>query len=319
MQLLVRGPSAVALIGGPERMMDSWVARVGVLVIVLVVFGVGGYLAWASTGDQTEERPTLEAIEGPGNALDAITAADEGSANLPDGTTAPSPANGVGQPQTVAIVFESDDPDLAAELSGLDTSSLGLTSDGRLDQPSTLDGAVEAMGRYPSSAVTIVGHAFAESEAASHDRSHLLANLVAAHLEAAGVDGSRLSTVGMGAAPVARDDRPTLAVALDGVDGDTLFVSGSTEFTPAGLLVVDELSAILTEYPSEGVELAVYTYSEVDSDANHDLSHRQGDALANALAKAGVDQGRLVVVGRSDAAAFAQNGRANYVEVTPLD
>lgn len=300
-------------------MMDSWGARIGVLVVVLVVFGVGAYLGWMSTSDETEARPTLEAIEGPRDALDAITATDDGAANVPEGTTAPAPVDGGGEAQTVALVFESDDPDLAAELSGLDTSSLSLTSDGRLAQPSTLDGAVEAMGRYPSATVTIVGHAFAESEAASHDRSHLFADLAAAHLEAAGVDGSRLSTVGMGAAPVESDGRPSLEVVLDGLDGDSLFVPGSTDFTAAGLLMIDELRAILTDYPAGDVEVAVFTYSETSTEANHDLSHRQGDALVDALTQAGVDQNRLVVVGRSDAADFAQTGRANYVRVTPLD
>lgn len=301
-------------------MLDSRKARVGLLLVGLGVFGVGAYFGSMSRGDEEAERPTLEAIEGPGDALDAISVADadDDAANLP-GTTASSSADGAGQSTAVAVVFETDDLDLAAELGPVDTSALSLTEDGRLLARSSLDEAVEAMSRYPSANVTVVGHAFAESDDASHDRSHLLADLVAAYLEAAGVDADRLSTVGMGSSPIVSDDGRSLEVALEELDGDALFVSGSTEFTPAGLLVIDELRAILIEYPSEGIELAVYSFSEVDTDVNHDLSHRQGDALASALVQVGVDRGRLVVVGRSDAADFAQDGRANYVQVTPLD
>lgn len=229
------------------------------------------------------------------------------------------------------LLFDTEDGALAERLAGIDGPVAALGEDGSLTPPAVanLDLINAAMIEYPDSSLRVVAHANGGSGAGSHDLSHVVLDEVVAYLTDLGVDSDRLSTVGMGDAPIETDldamvditlgPSAAIAVALAQIDTDRIgFVSGTAELTPASAAVVDEVAAALAIDPSVGVEILAHSYTEGSSERNHDLSHDQGDAVADALVAAGVAPDRFTVTGHGDPTQFAEPGRETLIGFDPV-
>ena len=296
--------------------MRPWLATLSIVIVGLILLAGGAYFLAGSDDDAGDGTGRLQAAEGPGTASSTTAAALELPAIAADLDRIVPAGDGRG----MNVALRSADPDLALALGQLEPSPVRLGADGRLlpAQPAVLDGAVELLQRHPAATVEVVGYAVAETAALSHDRSHAVADAVAAYLVDRGIGPSRLATIGMGDEPLAQLPAGPLIVP---VGGDVVTVEFGTDgtLTPAGQRAVDELAALLTLDPDTVVELAVYAHAAGDSDANHDLSHRHGDAIVAAMAATGIDPGRLVVVGRGDADEVDDREGSTYVRVSRRD
>ena len=109
----------------------------------------------------------------------------------------------------------SDDPALDASLDDLDTSGVVLDEAGQLVDGASpaLDELAARLAASPDARLELFGHAYLDDPAASHDRSHALADRAVEYLVAAGIDGGRLDVFGMGDALVPVE--PSVDVALD--------------------------------------------------------------------------------------------------------
>ena len=224
------------------------------------------------------------------------------------------------------LLFDTDDPGLSEDLAQIDRTALALdagdqlTSEVRLN----LDRVADALSRDPEPVVTLLGYASAGSPEASHDRSHTVVDKAVAYLEGIGVARDRLATVGLGDAPIDVDrgtdveidvGAPAAAsLAISQVDNGLMgFESGTDTLTPESMAILAEVAAALALDAKGQLEISVHTYSEATSQKNHDLSHRQGDAVAATLIAAGVERDRLVVTGHGDPPEFARSGTDSYV------
>jgi len=97
------------------------------------------------------------------------------------------------------------------------------------------------------------------------------------------------------------------------------FLTGTSEFTDSGLEAIVALAEAMSVDPASKVEISVHTYTEADSDLNHELSRRQGGAIGAALAGLGIDADRIVVLGHGDPPQFAEPGRDTYISLNPID
>lgn len=224
------------------------------------------------------------------------------------------------------LLFDTDDSVLSGELSGIHGTAVALDADGALtsEVQRNLDRVADALAQYPATSLTLVAYAYASSPGASHDRSHALVDEAVAYLEGRGVEADRLSTVGMGDAPTDIDRETEVKIdvgasaavsrAIRQVDTEMIsFESGTDRLTPESLAILTEVSNALALDATRQVEISVHTYTETTSQENHDLSHRQGDAVAAVLVEAGAGRDRLLVIGHGDPPQFAQSGRDSYV------
>jgi outer membrane protein OmpA-like peptidoglycan-associated protein len=93
---------------------------------------------------------------------------------------------------------------------------------------------------------------------------------------------------------------------LDQIDTTPIgFDPGTDQLRPESLPVLLEVADALAGDATSEVEISVHTFSEETDNANHNLSHRQGDAVVAVLIEAGVSDSRLVVIGRGNEVASA--------------
>lgn len=231
---------------------------------------------------------------------------------------------------STALRFDTDDADLAETLSGIGGASTALDADDGLtaEATATLDRVNDALNEHPTSTLTLIGYAYADSQSASHDRSHDVLDAAEAYLTGRGVDADRLSTVGLGRTPIESDretrvelsvgPQATISVALAQIDTDRIaFTAETGGLTDESLELLDDVAAALALDPTVAIVISAHSYTGEDSQQNHDLSHLQGDAVVDALVDAGVAADRLTVVGHGDPPHFAQTGRDSYITFQP--
>lgn len=83
------------------------------------------------------------------------------------------------------------------------------------------------------------------------------------------------------------------------------FDPGTDQLRPESLPVLLEVAEALALDATSEVEISVHTFSEETGSANHNLSHRQGDAVVAVLVEAGISSSRLGVIGRGNEVASA--------------
>ena len=235
--------------------------------------------------------------------------------------------------RTDVVRVAADDPDLDRALDALPLDDVSLDDDGSLGEGGVdvLAAAVELIAAEPSTPVVVVGYAYLDDPDASHDRSHALVDQVADYFVAAGVDSGRIDVVGLGDTPIAVDGVETevelevgspaaLALALREIDEERIqFEPGTATLTPGGRATLAEVATVLALDDTQRVEISAHTYTEGASEANHDLSHLQGEAVIAELVAAGIDPERLVLVAHGDPDGFRVEGRGSYVSFYELD
>ena len=234
--------------------------------------------------------------------------------------------------QATLLRFKTTNSELSLTLSALDLDAIELDDTSAItpDGLAVLDEVASLLGEHPNADLVLIAHAFADSETASHDLSHHLADDAVGHLRSLGIDDSRLSSVGMGDAPVDSGVDTivefeiglpaAVSLALRELDENLITFEPHTDrLTPGGAAALDDVAAAMALDPGLSVEISAHTYTEDSTEANHDLSHRQGDAVVDALVAAGVDADKLQVVGHGDPPQFAQPGRDSYITFYPLD
>jgi outer membrane protein OmpA-like peptidoglycan-associated protein len=236
-----------------------------------------------------------------------------------------------GGPTTgAAVLFETPDEDLSVALDGLDLSAVELTSGGALTEDSlpVLDEVAAELSAFPGAGVTVAGYASDQRSAdANHARSHTVADRAAAHLVEAGVDPARLTTIGFGDAPVPVGIETVisfevgaaaaLSIQLQEIDNETIrFEPNTALLTTSAQQTLDAVAIALAADPTRDVEIGAHTYTEATSQANHDLSHLQGEAVIQHLVDSGIDSSRLLLTGHGDSPEFMDPGRDGYVTFT---
>lgn len=222
------------------------------------------------------------------------------------------------------VLFSADDPDLARELRQIDQIALeydreiSLTTDGQ----GTIAKIGQLLAEHAEAQLTLVGYGYGSSPRTSHDLSHRAIDVAADALTSSGINPERLDTVGLGDAPLnlQMDSRVELKVgtpagislALQQVDGEVTFLSGTSTITSPSETIAEIASAINLD-DDLLIELSMHTYTEPSSQRNHDLSRLQGEALVDALIAEGVDPQRLHMVAHGDPPHFARPGRETLV------
>lgn len=238
---------------------------------------------------------------------------------------APPTRNGV-------LLLEASDAPLGAALRGIDPLAIDLAPRGGITDAglAVLDEVAAELSRFPEVPVTLVAYAYdANSANGNHDRSHFLADTAVAYLVASGIDRTRLATIGLGDIPVSLDfdtvttyevgPRAALAIALSQIDNANIaFEPHTSTLTPSARDTINEVAAAMELDPSLRVEIAAHAYSEPSSEANHTMSHIQGDSVVALLLVAGVDPARLRLVGHGDPPHFLQAGRDSFITFTVI-
>ncbi|MGH1489576.1 MAG: OmpA family protein [Acidimicrobiales bacterium] len=262
--------------------------------------------------------------------IEALIAADVDPGRLTStglGSAVARPRDG----QTL-LLFEADDPDLAAALAGMDTNVAAIGADGALtaEVSANLDLAIEAMAERNTSSLSLLAYAYTDSRARSHDLSHEILDEAVAYMTAAGADAERLSEVGMGQTSIdtGLETRVEIAVGLPAaisvavsqIDTDAIdFEPGTGELTETSFALLADVATALKIDPTIAVEIAAHTYTEATSERNHDLSHTQGDAVVDALVDFGIARERFVVTGHGDPPHFARPGSESYITFRTLE
>jgi outer membrane protein OmpA-like peptidoglycan-associated protein len=271
-----------------------------------------------SVGESGDSTGKLHAVEGPALARSTSSTVDVELRELTGDLNRIAPMASAG---AMTVVVRSDDVELAAAIRELETAPLRLGNDGRFvpSVPAVLVEAAALLEQHAQATVELVGYAAAESPELSQDRSHALADAVGRYLVGRGVDPSRLTTIGMGDVPL--EPLPAEPLMLTVGEADLLvdFEPGSAVLTPDGQRAVDDLASMLILDADLMIKLAVFSYTGGGHDANHDLSHRQGDAIRDVLVAAGMASDHVMVVGRGDAPDFDRGEGATYVSVSEID
>jgi outer membrane protein OmpA-like peptidoglycan-associated protein len=92
--------------------------------------------------------------------------------------------------------------------------------------------------------------------------------------------------------------------------GDVLFTTGSATLQPGASRSVQQLAAVLKQYPERRVLIEGFTDSQGSDAVNLELSQRRADAFRLALVSSGVDNDRLTVSAHGKADPVADNGTA---------
>jgi len=100
------------------------------------------------------------------------------------------------------------------------------------------------------------------------------------------------------------------------MSGSLLFPSGQSELTPIARQNLDRVADAIAQQPSNTpISVEGYTDAQGSTEQNQRLSQKRAQAVADHLISRGVDQKRVSVAGRGEAAPVADNdtadGRAN--------
>lgn len=238
-------------------------------------------------------------------------------------------ANGLGTPSAHShaiarnVVRLDTDTETVARI---DTT--GLTFNGRFVTPEAspiVDEIVAALRAAPTAHVELVMYAStgAGSEV-DHAVSHERGDGLFAELVRRGVDPAQLGIVGMGAEPIPDSVEDTitviagpdaaLPVALGAIELDDIdFDVHTATLTAVSLPILDRVASVLLAHPHGEILVASHTFTEPTSEANHILSHRQAEALADFLVAKGIDRSRLILAGHGDPRAFEAETENVYV------
>ena len=229
------------------------------------------------------------------------------------------------------VRFGSNDSETDRLLTSIDVRRIVFDPSGAVaGGDDTIEQIVDAMATNPSATLDLVGYAYVGDADTSHDRSHVITDAVAARLTAAGLNRDRIEIIGLGDTPTQFDAETTvefevgppaaLTLALRQIDESRIQFEGNTAtLTADGASTLIEVANALQLDPEQRVEISTHSYGEATSSGNHQLSHRQGDAIIEALVAAGIDADRLVLKAHGDPIAFRQGNRAGYVSFYPLD
>ncbi len=92
---------------------------------------------------------------------------------------------------------------------------------------------------------------------------------------------------------------------------DVLFDVGRAELRPGALARVDQLAAVMREYPERNVLIEGFTDSTGSQSTNQELSERRAMSVRQALVMRGVDPKRVVARGHADRYPVADNSSAS--------
>jgi outer membrane protein OmpA-like peptidoglycan-associated protein len=93
-------------------------------------------------------------------------------------------------------------------------------------------------------------------------------------------------------------------------DSDVLFDIDSALVKPSQRAVVDDVGAVLVDYPKTAVVVQGHTDSTGSEEHNQDLSERRAEAIANRLIGDGVGADRIAAVGYGEGYPVADNDTA---------
>jgi len=91
---------------------------------------------------------------------------------------------------------------------------------------------------------------------------------------------------------------------------DVLFDVGRAELRPGALARVDQLAAVMREYPERNVLIEGFTDSTGSPATNQELSERRAMSVRQALVARGIDARRVVARGHADRYPVADNSSA---------
>jgi outer membrane protein OmpA-like peptidoglycan-associated protein len=93
-------------------------------------------------------------------------------------------------------------------------------------------------------------------------------------------------------------------------DSDVLFDVDSAAMGSGGRATVEEVAAVLQEFPKTAVVVQGHTDATGSEEHNETLSERRARAVENVLIGRGIDQGRITAVGYGEAHPVADNDTA---------
>mgnify|MGYP000873578455 FL=1 len=108
------------------------------------------------------------------------------------------------------------------------------------------------------------------------------------------------------ASAAACQSKLTAVVAAEKIN----FERGSAEITKPSLVVIDKLTAVLTQCPAVAIEVAGHTDAGGKKAANQALSQRRAEAVVDTLSKKGVGAVKLTAVGYGSSKPIASNDNA---------
>lgn len=92
--------------------------------------------------------------------------------------------------------------------------------------------------------------------------------------------------------------------------GDVLFDVNRSELKPGGLRLVDQLVAVLKEFPQRNVLVEGFTDSTGNDGYNQTLSGQRADAVRTALMRQGIDSNRVSARGYGETSPVSSNATA---------
>jgi len=92
--------------------------------------------------------------------------------------------------------------------------------------------------------------------------------------------------------------------------GDVLFSTGKADLQPGAMRSVQQLAAVMQQYPERRVLIEGFTDSQGSDQLNLELSRRRAEAFRSALQQTGVAQDRIEVRAHGEAYPVADNGTA---------
>ncbi|MFT7597677.1 MAG: outer membrane protein OmpA-like peptidoglycan-associated protein [Acidimicrobiales bacterium] len=308
--------------------------RTQTLVAVAACFGI--FLAGLAVGRAWGDEPDMIIVPQAQTASPELAPPPQQANQLPSPTTSVAEQASTNTselpPAGPEISVEGLERDLAVV--NLDritfaTGTSALTSEGR----DAVQAAAAVLMAHPFIPIEIEVRTYTEASAGeNHGVSTARAEAISAAFTDAGVSGARLATVGLGnPGDNESGDQPenrveleagppaALTLALRSIPGDISFDPGTAILTTTGTQILAEVKEALMIDPAVDVEISVHTYSEETSDANHDLSHHQGEAMIEVLVLQGIPRDRLTMIGHGDPAHFSQPGRDTYVTFYGLD
>ena len=93
-------------------------------------------------------------------------------------------------------------------------------------------------------------------------------------------------------------------------DSDVLFAVDSSTIGAGAMDTLDQVAAVIAEFPKTAVVVQGHTDSSGSDTYNQSLSERRADAVRSHLARQGVDPARMTSLGYGETAPVADNGTA---------
>jgi OmpA-OmpF porin, OOP family len=106
------------------------------------------------------------------------------------------------------------------------------------------------------------------------------------------------------------DELPAKVAALAGPITGVSFAAGKDTLTPAARRAIDQVAAVLREFPALRLEISGHTDDRGEPEALVDLSRRRAEAVKGQLVASGISPDRLTVVGRGLEQPAADNATA---------